>query len=115
MESDFFTEMASLNKAAFMAFILAKIFGFMGVALGFSEVYRSLGGVFLILAFVSIGISVACSILQSFKDRKSFAEEDLEKTKIKELLNNKNDLELKIKQLQEQHDAMHKLYVNRRV
>jgi hypothetical protein len=66
--------MQTLNKVAIGFFVFAKIFGFLGVCLGFlgRKDYRSIGGRFLSLAMISIFSSVTCSLIQSRKDEKPF-------------------------------------------
>lgn len=113
MSSNFLKNMSSLNKAALAGLIFAKIFGLIGVALGFIEQYHSIGAYFLILAFIAISLSIVFSIMQGIKDKKSFMEEDEELDKIKMLNKKKKDLERQIKELEDQHNIVYKLKVTR--
>jgi hypothetical protein len=110
---DFFKEMAILNRAAFINFILGKLSGFVGVALGFVDGYHRLGGYLLILAFVFILLSVVCSILQGRRDRVKFSIEDSHYNKLKDLAAKKLELELEIKLLEERRLDLHKFKSSR--
>jgi|GEM_PF-2371561 len=96
------TNLSPLNKVALVFFGLTKIFGFIGVCLGFSNDYQFFGGCFLILAFISISISITCATVQTTKDKIKFADEDIKKKEIASLLNTKRALEDNIKKTLEE-------------
>lgn len=116
MTSDpgFFSSLSSLNRTALGAFIAAKLCGMVGVGLGFSEDYRTLGGVFLTSAFVFIGVSVGCAMVQSVRDRKKFSLEDEELGRVRRLAETKDRIEREIRDLESRRLALQLLTVRRR-
>lgn len=114
MNNGFFSSMAPMNKAAFACFGLAKIFGFVGVVLGFGDVStHALGGYFLVLAFVMIGVSVTFALVQSARDKKKFEQEDLLTSRTRKLASMKIELEEEVRQLQEQRKALQSLAIRK--
>lgn len=111
---NFFSKMQTLNKVAIGLFVFAKIFGFLGVCLGFlGKDYHSIGGCFLSLAMISIFSSVTCSLIQSRKDEKTFSKEDEENKKVKDFIKTKFELQEEIKELEEKRNALRNLMVKK--
>ena len=110
---DFFRDMANLNRAAFINFILGKLSGFIGVALGFTSGYHLVGGYLLGLAFLFIIVSVVCSILQVGRDRVKFSIEDSNYSTLRELDIRRQELELEIRRLEERRSDLAKFKISR--
>lgn len=111
---NFFSKMQTLNKVAIGLFIVAKIFGFLGVCLGFiGKDYHSIGGYFLSLAMISIFSSVTCSLIQSTKDEKIFSKEDEENKNMKDFIKTKLELQQEIRELEEKRNALRNLMVKK--
>jgi len=114
MEQDnFFTSMDKYNKLAFLFFILAKISGFLGVCIGFMDSHRAIGGILLWGAFIFIGLSLICSMIQFSIDKNKFIVEDKERSEIRELKYQKRKIEEQIKELKEKQLSLEKLMINR--
>ena len=114
MEQDnFFTSMDKYNRLAFIFFILAKISGFIGACIGFMDSHRAIGGFLLWGAFIFVGLSVICSMIQFSIDKKKFIIEDQERTQIRELKTQKRKIEEEIKKLKEKQLSLEKLMINR--
>ena len=61
-DSGLFLNMTPMSWASIIFFVLAKVFGMVGVCLGFlGPEYRTVGGILLGIAIVSIFTSVGCS------------------------------------------------------
>ena len=69
MEDGFFSGMSCLDLIALLAFLLGKFLGLTGVCIGFlGGGYHAAGGWCLGMAFLLVGISVTCSIVQMKKN-----------------------------------------------
>lgn len=109
-----FSKMQTLNKVSVALFVVAKIFGFLGVCLGFlGKDYHSTGGYFLSLAMISIFSSITCSLIQSSKDEKIFSKEDEENKKMKDFIKTKFELQEEIRELEEKRNALRNLMVKK--
>lgn len=109
-----FSEMSSLNKASLTFFITAKITGIFGISFGFlGKDFLFIGGVFLSIAVFSIFSSIFLSLIQSFRDKKIFSEQDEEKNKIKMYKETKEQLEKQIFSLQEQKRSLENMMIRK--
>jgi hypothetical protein len=63
------TSMPNKTRLAAVFLFTTFVFKFLGFALGWTKDYRTLGGVFLILAFISIAIAITLCILQMKQDK----------------------------------------------
>lgn len=109
-----FSEMSSLNKASLAFFVLAKLTGIFGISLGFlGKDFLFFGGVLLSMAIFSIFLSIFLSLIQTFKDKKIFSEQDEEKNKIKMYKETKKQLEKQILSLQEQKRSLENMMIRK--
>lgn len=67
----FFASMSKQNLIAFALIVFAKFLGFFGIILGFIKEYRLFAGLFLIIAFVAITVSIVISIIEMKKINKN--------------------------------------------
>jgi len=109
-DSGLFTNMTSMSWAAIIFFILAKVFGMIGVCLGFmGPEYHTMGGVLLGTAIVSIFTSVGCSFVQMSKDKKNFESEDMGVRRVRQLADMRFELEEEIRELESRKSALKNL------
>ncbi|MBM3194130.1 MAG: SoxR reducing system RseC family protein [Chlamydiae bacterium] len=109
-----FSNLQALNKAALFLFLLAKIFGLLGISFGFAGgEYLRFGGGFLGLSLVFIFSAITCGLFQTAKDREQFCIEDEAQVNLKKLSNEKVKLEKEIKDLEARKLAVHQFLMNR--
>jgi len=114
IERGIFYNMATLNKVAISFFAVAKMFGMIGVCLGFADKkYHTIGGYLLSFAFAFIFLAVVCSIIQTSIDKKKFDLEDSAISKTKKLVQIKAGLEREIKELEERRQALQKIILRK--
>ena len=90
-----------MNAAAVTFFVFAKVFGMVGVGLGFlGGGYLFVGGCCLSAAFISIFLSISCSLIQTVKDRKMFEKEDSEASAHRNAILQKQSIEEEIRELE---------------
>ena len=95
-----FDNFTKLNVVALTTFVLAKISGIFGITLGFVKEYRLLAAILLIAYFVLLAISILASMKQISIDRNRFSAEDEDKSVIKKLQSEKEELVKQIKELE---------------
>jgi uncharacterized membrane protein YdjX (TVP38/TMEM64 family) len=106
----FFEAMPFFNKMALGFFVLTKLCGLVGFAMGFgSGMIRTLGGCVLGSAFFFLICTAACCFLQSSQENKKFAEEDSVVDNIRKLKQQQLLLEEQVKELEDQRVLLEKL------
>lgn len=109
-----FLNMPSMNLAALVFFITAKLFGIVGVSLGFlGSEYLRVGGASLCVAFLMIFLSISCSLVQTSRDRKIFEKEDYENFSISSAQRQKMLLQEEIKELELKKKSLENFIVRR--
>lgn len=106
----FFEAMPFYNKMALGFFVLAKLCGLVGFAMGFGPgMIRTLGSVSLGMAFLFLVCCAGCCILQYSQENKKFAEEDAVVDNIRKLKQQQLLLEERVKELDDQRVLLEKL------
>ncbi|NBP01858.1 MAG: hypothetical protein EBU90_17315 [Proteobacteria bacterium] len=103
-----------LNKVAITLFIIAKIFGLIGVSMGFmGSKTHTIGGYLLFFAIISIFGSIGCALFQTTKDKKKFSKEDEENARLNSFIRVKSTLEQEIKDLEERRMALENFLIKK--
>lgn len=109
-DSGLFVNMTPMSWASIIFFVLAKVFGMVGVCLGFlGPEYRTVGGILLGIAIVSIFTPVGCSFVQMSKDKKNFESEDMGVRRVRQLADMRFELEEEIRELESRKSALKNL------
>lgn len=93
---------------------MTKTTGIIGVSFGFlGKDFLFIGGIFLSAAIFCIFVSIALSLIQTSKDKKTFSAHDEENKKIKEFKRMKEDLEAEINSLQERKKSLENMMIRK--
>ena len=92
--------MKSLNSAALVAFVIAKLLGIIGVSIGF--VHRTYGGICLSGSVILLLCSIVLSGIQLSRDRKEGELENEDNNHIRTLQRKKQELQWQIEELENQ-------------
>ena len=107
---EFFESIPFFNKIALTFFILTKLCGLIGFAMGFgSGIIRTLGGCVLGSAFFFLVCAIVCCLLQSSQENKKFEEEDGVVKNIQKLKQQQLLLEEHVKEFKNQQALLQKL------
>jgi|688.fasta_scaffold689022_2 hypothetical protein len=113
-DSGLFSNLSQLNKAALAFFLVAKVFGLIGISLGFiGGEYLHIGGFALGMSLISIFSAITCGLVQTSKDKQKFQIEDDAQGKLKKLNEAKARLEKEIEDLEAQKSAVRKFLMSK--
>ena len=101
-----FENLTVYHKLALFGFVIAKMSGMFGVALGFAGGgLRNIGAGLLGFAFLSIFFSIGMSMIQMGRDRDRFEEEDGVSSKTAQLRQEHARLLEEVSELRKQRDS----------
>lgn len=113
-EFGLFSNLSFLNKAALVLFVMAKVFGLLGITFGFiGGKFLQIGGFALGMSLLFIFSAIACGLVQTSKDKQKFQVEDEARESLKKLTAAKIKLEKELRDLETQRSAVRKFLMSK--